>query len=566
MKDLKFRFHPKLLDCFNNYGKNELCADMGAGISVGILALPLAMAFAIASGVSPAQGLYTAVIAGLIISLCGGSRVQIGGPTGAFIVIVSGIIAEYGYSGLATATVMAGIILLVMGLTRMGNAIKYIPRPLVLGFTNGIAVLIMSTQIKDFFGLEIDSAAEDFLPKVAAILKNIYTIDIPTSLVGVVSILTILCWPKRWRKRIPGQIAAIVVGTAAAMAFAKFGWAVETIHSKFGDIPRSLPEFRWIDFELSNVKNLLMPAVTIAILAAIESLLSAVVADGMIDDKHDSNQELLAQGLANVAVPFFMGIPATGAIARTATNIKNGARTPIAGVVHCLTLIAILFFLAPYAQYVPLTALSAILFVVAFNMGDWSAFAQMNRLPRSDDCVFAATFLLTVIFGLTLAIEVGMVLAAMMFIRRVSDSTQVMKVDKNLESDLSKYSLEGKDIPEGVMVFRIFGVLMFGAADKLESILESMGQSPKIAILRMRTVLAMDATALSVLEHLYEKLKSRGIIMMITGAHSQPLHMMQKSGFLDKIGEECVVENIDLALAKSREILAKQQKKREYIL
>ena len=307
MKDLKFRFHPKLLDCFNNYGKNELCADIGAGISVGILALPLAMAFAIASGVSPAQGLYTAVIAGLIISLCGGSRVQIGGPTGAFIVIVSGIIAEYGYSGLATATVMAGIILLVMGLTRMGNAIKYIPRPLVLGFTNGIAVLIMSTQIKDFFGLEIDSAAEDFLPKVAAILKNIYTIDIPTSLVGVVSILTILCWPKRWRKRIPGQIAAIVVGTAAAMAFAKFGWTVETIHSKFGDIPRSLPEFRWIDFELSNVKNLLMPAVTIAILAAIESLLSAVVADGMIDDKHDSNQELLAQGLANVAVPFFYG-------------------------------------------------------------------------------------------------------------------------------------------------------------------------------------------------------------------------------------------------------------------
>ena len=295
---------------------------------------------------------------------------------------------------------------------------------------------------------------------------------------------------------------------------------------------------------------------TIAILAAIESLLSAVVADGMIDDKHDSNQELIAQGMANIATPFFLGIPATGAIARTATNIKNGGKTPIAGVVHCFVLVFILIFAAPYAQYIPLATLSAVLLVVAYNMGDWSAFPRMRRLPRSDDTVFIATFLLTVVFGLTLAIEVGMILAAMLFIRRVSQTTQVMIVDKKLETDLSKYSLEGKDIPEGVMIFRIFGVLMFGAADKLEGILSDMGEPPKIIILRMRTVLAMDATALGILENLYEKMNRRGIRLMITGAHSQPLHMMEKSGFIDKLGEDFVLENIDAALAKSRELLA----------
>ena len=560
MKSLKISFRPKLLDCFKTYNRAEFCTDIGAGISVGILALPLAMAFGIASGVSPAQGIYTAIIAGFIISVFGGSRVQIGGPTGAFIVIVAGIISQYGYAALAVATVMAGVFLVIMGITKMGNAIKYIPRPVTLGFTNGIAVLIMSTQFKDFLGLDMKTNPEDFIPKMCAIFQNISTIDAATAVLGVISILTIVFWPKAWRKRVPGQIGAILVGTAVALVFAKFGWNVETIHSKFGEIPHTLPEFRWIEFDFSNVKNLMMPAVTIALLAAIESLLSAVVADGMIDDKHNSNQELIAQGMANIVSPFFLGIPATGAIARTATNIKNGGRTPIAGIVHCITLLAILFFAAPYAQYIPLATLSAVLLVVAFNMGDWSAFGEMRRLPRSDDCVFAATFLLTVVFGLTLAIEVGMVLAAMLFIRRVSDTTQVMQVDRNLESDLSKYSLEGKDIPEGVMVFRIFGVLMFGAADKLESILESMGESPKIAILRMRTVLAMDATALSVLDHLYEKMRSRGIIMMITGAHSQPLHMMQKSGFLDKIGEDYVLENIDLALEKSREILGKSEK------
>jgi SulP family sulfate permease len=321
-----------------------------------------------------------------------------------------------------------------------------------------------------------------------------------------------------------------------------------------------LPKVEWIPIDFANMKNLIMPAVTIAVLAAIESLLSAVVADGMIDDKHNSNQELIAQGMANVVTPFFGGIPATGAIARTATNIKNGGKTPIAGVVHCIVLLCILLFAAPYAQYIPLATLSAVLFVVAFNMGDWSAFKEMSKLPRSDDLVFMCTFLLTVVFGLTLAIEVGMVLAAMLFIRRVSQTTNVMVVDKKLETDLSKYSLEGKDIPEGVMVFRIFGVLMFGAADKLESILTQMGESPKIVILRMRTVLAMDSTALDVLDHLYEKMRAKNITMMITGAHSQPLHMMQRSGFLDKMGDEFVLENIDEALAKSREVLAKTTK------
>jgi len=548
-------FHPKLLDCLKNYNKASFIADLGAGVSVGILALPLAMAFGIASGVTPEQGIYTAIIAGLAISLFGGSRVQIGGPTGAFIVIVAGIIADYGYGALAAATVMAGAFLIVMGVTKMGNAIRYIPRPVTVGFTNGIAVLIMSTQIKDFFGLKLDKVPEDFIPKIGALWNVMGTLNWPTVILGALGIAVIIFWPKSFRKRIPGQIGAIIIGTFVALGFAHFGWNVETIFTRFGQIPNTLPEFHWISFNFGDIKNLIMPAFTIAILAAIESLLSAVVADGMIDDKHDSNQELMAQGIANIVTPFFLGIPATGAIARTATNIKNGGRSPVAGIIHCLVLVAILIFAAPYAQYIPLSILSAVLFVVAFNMGEWSAFADMRRMPRSDDLVFLSTFLLTVVFGLTLAIEVGMILAAMLFIRRVSQTTQVMLVDKKLETDLSKYSLEGKDIPDGVMVFRIFGVLMFGAADKLEGILTQMGETPKVAILRMRTVLAMDSTALDVLDRLYEKLSRRGVRMMITGAHSQPLHMMQKSGFLQKIGEDNVLENIDAALEKSREIL-----------
>lgn len=557
MKITDIPFRPKILSCMKSYSRSSFFADLNAGVSVGILALPLAMAFAIASGVAPEQGLYTAIVAGFIISVFGGSKVQIGGPTGAFIVVVAGIISQYGYGALAVATVMAGAILVAMGLAKMGNAIRYIPRPVTVGFTNGIAVLIMSTQIKDFLGLEMRNVPEDFIPKLAAIWENIHTADWRTLLVGVASAVIIVYWPKPWRRRVPGMIGAIFILTPLV---ALSGFDVETIRARFGGIPSSLPSFAVPEFEFSEVKRLVMPAVTIAILAAIESLLSAVVADGMIDDKHDSNQELIAQGVANIAAPFFLGIPATGAIARTATNIKNGGRTPVAGIVHCLTLVAVLVFAAPYAQYIPLATLSAVLFVVAYNMGDWSAFAQMRRLPRSDDAVFLATFLLTVVFGLTLAIEVGMILAAMLFIRRVSDTTQVMLVDRKLETDLSKYSLEGKDIPEGVMVFRIFGVLMFGAADKLEGILAEMGEAPKIAILRMRTVLAMDSTALGILENLYEKLRARGVTIMITGAHSQPLHMMEKSGFLEKMGEGNVVENIDIALEKAREILAERNR------
>ena len=553
MKNLDISFRPKLLSCMKGYNRSSFFNDLNAGISVGILALPLAMAFGIASGVTPEQGLYTAIIAGFIISIFGGSKVQIGGPTGAFIIIVAGIISQYGYASLAIATVMAGVFLVIMGITKMGNAIRYIPRPVTVGFTNGIAILIMSTQVKDFLGLKMESVPEDFIPKVMTIWDNIGTANWQTILVGAISMAIIIFWPKPWRKRVPGMIGAIIIVTLVTYLL---DLKVETIYSRFGEIPNSLPKFHWLDFDFSNIKNLVMPAMTIAILAAIESLLSAVVADGMIDDKHDSNQELIAQGMANIATPFFLGIPATGAIARTATNIKNGGKTPIAGVVHCFVLVFILIFAAPYAQYIPLATLSAVLLVVAYNMGDWSAFPRMRRLPRSDDTVFIATFLLTVVFGLTLAIEVGMILAAMLFIRRVSQTTQVMIVDKKLETDLSKYSLEGKDIPEGVMIFRIFGVLMFGAADKLEGILSDMGEPPKIIILRMRTVLAMDATALGILENLYEKMNRRGIRLMITGAHSQPLHMMEKSGFIDKLGEDFVLENIDAALAKSRELLA----------
>ncbi|MBR2302533.1 MAG: sodium-independent anion transporter, partial [Clostridia bacterium] len=427
MKKIKLLFRPKLIDCLKGYNVSTFVSDFGAGVSVGILALPLAMAFAIASGVSPAQGIYTAIIAGFIISVFGGSKVQIGGPTGAFIVIVSGIVLNpaYGFSGLCIATVLAGVILIVMGFAKMGNAIRYIPRPVTIGFTNGIAILIMSTQIKDFFGLTIEKMPEDFIPKIGVIFNNFSTLNYPTLVLGIISLLVIVFWPKHLRRYIPGQIGAIFIGVAISLVFAQFGWNVETIGTRFGEIPNTLPHVEWISIDFSNIKHLIMPAVTIAILAAIESLLSAVVADGMIDDKHNSNQELIAQGMANVITPFFGGIPATGAIARTATNIKNGGKTPMAGIIHAGVLLLIMMLLGKFAVYIPMAALSAVLVSVAWNMAGLPAVKALLKGQKSDICVLLVTFLITVFVDLTVAIEVGLGFAAFFFIKKMIDVSEV---------------------------------------------------------------------------------------------------------------------------------------------
>jgi len=549
-------FQPKLLECLKGYKLSTFIADLGAGVGVGIIALPLAMAFGIASGVTPEQGLITAVIAGFLISAFGGSKVQVGGPTGAFVVIVLGIVTQYGYSGLAISTFMAGIFLLFMGFAKMGSVIRYIPRPVTIGFTNGIAVLIISTQIKDFFGFKISRRPEDFVDTISLIWQNISTISFAAAIMSIICVLIIWYWPKKFAARVPGSIIAILLATLATV-FLKI--PVETIGDKFGEISSELPKFKMFAISWDEVRNLLSPAITIAILAAIESLLSAVVADGLIEEKHNSNQELLGQGIANVIVPFFGGIPATGAIARTAANIKNGAKTPVAGIIHSITLLIILLVLAPYAKFIPLCCLSAVLFIVAYNMGEWHEFRMVRRMPLSDATVLIITFLLTIFFDLTIAVEVGMLFAAMLFIRRVSASTEVSPFDDKAEHENFIDTLEGKDVPAGVMVFRVFGVLMFGAADKLESILGRHSMPPKIIIIRMRTVLAMDATALDALDRIRIKLNRQGIDLVISGAHSQPLQMMRKSGFLNKIGHDHVFENIDLALAKARELLSAKQ-------
>jgi SulP family sulfate permease len=545
-------FRPKLIAALQGYTGNDFAADLIAGLTVGIVALPLAMAFAIASGVKPEAGIFTAVIAGLLISVLGGTRVCIGGPTGAFIVILYGIGVKYGLDNLAICTVMAGVILLVMGVARLGTMIKYIPYPVTMGFTSGIAVLIFSTQIKDFFGLRVDKVPSEFVEKMKVLAEHGGTFEWRTLALAAASLAIIVFWPKPWQRRVPGSIVALVLGTAA-VAF--FQLPAETIGSKFGGIPQALPKPQFPSLSWENIQHLFQPALTIALLAAIESLLCAVVADGMVDDRHDSNQELMAQGLANIVSPLFGGIAATGAIARTATNVKCGARTPVAGMIHSVTLLVIILAAAPLAKFIPLATLSAVLVNVAMNMGEWHNFSRLPKWPRSDAVVFLAAFGLTVIIDLTVAVEIGMVLAAALFIKRVSETTQITAVDETTETEGSQHSLVGKEIPKGVMVYRIFGSFFFGAADKLESALLRLKQEPDVLILRMRKVLAMDATGLNALEDLYERLHGRGKHLLLSGPHTQPLFMMDKAGFLDRLGKENVCANIDLALARSREIL-----------
>jgi SulP family sulfate permease len=545
-------FRPRLIDALRGYDKARLTTDITAGITVGVIALPLAIAFAIASGAKPEAGIFTAIIAGFIISALGGSRVQIGGPTGAFIVIVYGIIMQYGYANLLICTMMAGVMLVAMGAARMGNLIKFFPRPLIMGFTNGIAVLIALSQVKEFFGLQIDVMPADFFPKLQAIYHAANTVDFLTLVLAAVSALFIWFYPKAWAQKLPSPIIALVLGTAVV---ALFNIPVETIGTRFGGIPQGLPTFDPPEFTFQTLRYLIAPAMTIALLGAIESLLSAAVADGMIDDKHDPNQELIAQGLANIVTPFFGGIPATGAIARTATNVRSGATSPVSGIVHALTLLVIVLVAAPLAVYIPLATLSAILVVVAINMGEWEGFRTLHKYPKSDSAVLLATFLLTVIFDLTVAVEVGMFVAILFFIKRITDLTHVSVAEESPQVDDGESTRLRKGVPPGVMVYRVFGALFFGAADKLEAILSTTHAEPDVLILKMHEVISMDASALHKLEHLHGKLRKHGKHLILCGPHTQPYFLMHQAGFFAHIGTENVVANLEDALKRAKELL-----------
>lgn len=546
-------FRPRLLEALRSYTRQDFAADAVAGVTVGIVALPLAMAFGIASGVDPKAGLFTAIVAGFIISALGGSKVQVGGPTGAFVGIVYATIAQHGMQNLAICTILAGLMLIGMGVARLGTMIKFIPFPVTTGFTSGIAVIIFSTQIKDFFGLQIDKVPADFVEKMRVLIVHAPTVSLTTLALAVASLAIIVFWPKSWARRVPGSVAALVFGTTVVWLF---HFPAETIGNRFGGIPNALPMPALPKLDWPAIESLIQPAFTIALLAAIESLLSAVVADGMIDDRHDSNQELLAQGLANIGSALFGGIPATGAIARTATNVKTGARTPVAGMIHAAVLLLIVLIAAPLAKNIPLATLSAVLMFVAYNMGEWQFFKRLASWPKSDSAVFLTAFTLTVLIDLTVAVEVGMVLAAVLFIKRISETTQIAQEHEFPEPEAEKFNTQ--DLPEGIQVFRLFGAFTFGAADKLESCLKRLRQEPEVLILRMRQVLAMDATGLNALEDLHQKLKRRGKHLVLSGPHAQPLFTMERAEFLDQLGRDNVCATFEEALARAKALLAQK--------
>lgn len=545
---------PKLFTTLKNYNKQQFITDATAGVIVGVVALPLAIAFGIASGVTPEKGIITAIVAGFVISFLGGSRVQIGGPTGAFIIIVYGIVQQYGTTGLAIATVMAGFILIFMGLAKFGSLIKFIPYPVVVGFTSGIALLIFSTQIKDFLGLNVKNVPAEFHEKWIVYFNSLSTINFYVFGIAFLSLIIMILWPKVTH-RIPGSLIAIIISTIIVQIF---NIPVDTIGSRFGEIPSNLPSPGLLEFHLSDIKNLIAPATTIAILAAIESLLSAVVADGMIGGKHRSNMELIAQGVANIVSPLFGGIPATGAIARTATNIKNGGRTPVAGIIHSLTLLLIMLFFGSYAKLIPMATLAAILVVVSYNMSELHAFKLLLKSPRSDVIVLLTTFFLTVIFDLTIAIEIGMILAVLLFMKRMAEVSNISIITKELEDEEEKVdpnSIDKRIVPQGVEVFEINGPFFFGAATKFKEQLKIIENPPKIFIIRMRNVPAIDATGLQILRELYKDSKNNHTHIILSGVHTQPLYAMTQAGIFDLYGEENIHGNIDDALDRAREIL-----------
>ncbi len=551
MTSLNEKWIPKSLLCLRaGYTRQDLISDLIAGVTVGLVALPLAMAFGIASGVTPQAGIYTAVVAGFLISALGGSRTQVGGPTGAFVVIVAGIIAAHGVSGLLMVTVMAGVILMIMAVTGLGIAVKYIPRPVTIGFTNGIAVLIASTQIKDFLGLQTGAIPSEFLSRMSLIAHSLSSIHWPALLIAVSSLGIILLLSKGM-KRVPGAIVALLLGTIAVAAF---GLPVETIGSKFGGIPTGLPPISFPEFRPDLIIPLLPAAVTVAMLAAIESLLSATVADSMSGDRHNSNMELLAQGIANLAVPLVGGIPATGAIARTATNIRSGGRTPVSGMVHALTLLVILLVAAPMARFIPLATLAAILLVVAYNMSEWREVRTILTLSKTDIAVWVMTFALTVLADLTVAVEIGMLLAALLYIYRVSQTTTVAPVTEEYIEDGRPHVLQDKLLPPYVLVLRIHGPFLFGATEKLSEATADMDSLPPVVILRLRNMTAIDATGLHELERLTDRLRGTGRTLLLCGARSQPEQLLRQSPFLQDLGEENMLPHVEAALSRAREV------------
>jgi SulP family sulfate permease len=546
---------PKSIQALKNYTAQMFMADLLAGITVGLVALPLAMAFGIASGVTPQAGIYTAVIAGFLISALGGSRTQIGGPTGAFVVIVSGIVLRFGMSGLAMVTLMAGVLLLLMGLTGLGAAVRFIPRMVVIGFTNGIAILIASTQVKDFFGLKTGPVPSEFLPRMKLLVEHSATLNPAALGLGLGTLAIILLLP-RITKRVPPSIVALLVCTAASMVF---HLPVETIGSKFGGIPRGLPPFAWPDFHSEHFLPLIPSAFTVAILAALESMLSAVVADGMTGDRHNSNVELVGQGIANMLSPLFGGIPATGAIARTATNIRAGARSPVSGMIHALTLLFILLVAAPLASYIPLATLAAILFVVAYNMGEWNEIGGIFQMDFTAISVWLVTFALTVFADLTVAVGVGLALAALLYINRIADTTTVAQVNDDYIRDGLPHVLQGRILPPYVTVLRIHGPFLFGTTEKLVEETVNLDVFAPVVILRLRNMTAIDATGIHAIETFAKRLHASGRIMLLCGAMQQPSKLLHGERFMDCVGRENIMPNIQAALDRAKEVHGQQE-------
>lgn len=555
-----FDFKPRLLQCLKNYNRKTFVADLMAGIIVGIVALPLAIAFGIASGVTPEKGIITAIVAGFVISALGGSKVQIGGPTGAFIIIIYGIIQQYGMEGLTIATLMAGVFLILFGFLHLGTIIKFIPYPIVVGFTSGIAVTIFTTQVKDLFGLNIASVPSDFIEKWICYFNNFSTIDLWSSVIGIVSVVIIMLTPKV-SKKIPGSLVAIIVMTIAALLLKQFAGveSIETIGDRFA-ISNSLPEATVPALSWETIKNLVSPAITIAILGAIESLLSAAVADGVIGDHHNSNTELIAQGVANLASPIFGGIPATGAIARTMTNINNGGRTPIAGIVHAVVLLLIFLFLMPLAKYIPMACLAGVLVVVSYGMSGWRSFLALMKNPKSDVTVLLITFFLTIIFDLTIAIEVGLIIACLLFMRRMSETTDVHIISNEInpddeDSDMHLGNIEHLTIPKGVEVYEINGPYFFGAGNRFEEIMATLGDRPQVRIIRMRKVPFVDSTGIHNLTNLCEMSQKEGIQIVLSGVTEKVHSQLNKAGFYDIVGQDNICSHIDIALDRAKEII-----------
>src|SRR6266702_3740655 len=551
------RWLPKSVLCLREYNLSKFLLDLIAGVTGGLVALPLAMAFAIASGVAPQAGIYCAIVTGFLISALGGSTTQIGGPTGAFVVVIAGIVAVHGVDGLFMCTVMAGVLLVIMGVTGLGTGVKFIPRPVVIGFTNGIAVLIASTQIKDFFGLRLDKVPGVFWLRMEALAGNFHTLSYEATALAMFTVLTLIAC-RSASARIPGPIIALLLATAAVYFFKM---PVETIGTRFGGIPAGLPHLQMPRFRTDLIHGLLGPAFTVAMLGAIESLMSAVVSDRMSNDRHNPNVELIGQGVANIMSPLFGGLPATGAIARTATNIRSGAQSPIAGMIHALTLLGILLFAAPLVSYVPMSALAGILMVVAYNMGEWREIPQLLKLTKTDISIWLVTFALTVFADLTVAVEAGMILAALLFISRVAATTTVSQVTDDYIEDGRVHILQDKDIPYYATIFRIHGPFLFGATDKISAVTENIHKLPPVVILRLRNMTALDATGLFALEEIARHLHATKRTLILCGAREQPARLIHQADFEDVVGAENICENVQEALRRAEEVFERLEAK-----